>query len=100
MSPRDCDWIDNRDFWAAEQSRHATELAEALRVELGLQADQDGIGLDVEGARVVSFLVARRLAHRGKDQACRRQISSGLLAVMRLDAANRQIEDYVLLPAR
>lgn len=104
VSPRDCDWIDTRDFWAAEQARHATELAEALRGELGLQADPDGIGLDVGGARVVSFLLARRLAHRGKDHAAqwkayRRQISSGLLAVMRLDAANREIEDYVLLPA-
>src|SRR3954452_19026867 len=71
---------------------------------LGLKADVllDGIGLDVGGARVVSFLVARRLAHRGKDRAAqwkayRRQMSSGLLAVMRLDAANREIEDYVLL---
>lgn len=106
VSPRDCDWIDTRDFWAAEQSRHVTELAEVLRTELGLQADlvPDGIGLDVAGARVVSFLVARRLAHRGRDHAAqwkayRRQISSGLLAVMRLDAANREIEDYVLLPA-
>src|SRR4051794_11412816 len=106
VSPRDCDWIDTRDFWAVEQSRHATELAEALRTDLGLQVYlvPDGIGLDVGGARVVSFLVARRLAHRGKDhtaqwKAYRRQISSGLLAVMRLDAANRQIEDYVLLPA-
>jgi hypothetical protein len=106
VSPRDCDWIDTRDFWAAEQSRHATELEEALRTEFDLKADvvPDGIGLDVGGARVVSFLVARRLAHRGKDHAAqwkayRRQISSGLLAVMRLDAANREIEDYVLLPA-
>jgi hypothetical protein len=44
------------------------------------------------------------LAQRGDDhapqwKAYRRQISSGLLAVMRLDAANRAIEDYVLLPA-
>ncbi|MCK1378190.1 recombinase family protein, partial [Bradyrhizobium sp. 24] len=31
VSPRDCDWIDTRDIWAAEQSRHATELAESLR---------------------------------------------------------------------
>lgn len=106
VSPRDCDWIDTRDLWAAEQARHATELAEALRTDLGLQADlaPDAIGLLVGGARAVSFLVARRLAHRGKDHAAqwkayRRQISSGLLAVMRLDAANRAIEDYVLLPA-
>ncbi|MGY4510302.1 hypothetical protein [Bradyrhizobium sp. USDA 3650] len=48
VSPRDCDWIDMQDFWAAEQSRHATELAEALRTGLGLQADlvPNGIGLD------------------------------------------------------
>ncbi|WP_247973614.1 recombinase family protein [Bradyrhizobium sp. 195] len=106
VSPRDCNWIDTRDFWAAEQARHATELAEVLRTDLGLQADlvPDGIGLDVGGERIVSFLVARRLAQRGEDhapqwKAYRRQISAGLLAVMRLDAANRAIEDYVLLPA-
>lgn len=105
-SPRDCDWIETRELWASEQARHATELAEMLRTDLGLQADlvPDGIGLDVEGKRVISFLVARRLARRGEDHAAqwkayRRQISSGLLAVMRLDAANRAIEDYVLLPA-
>lgn len=106
VSPRDCDWIDTQDFWAAEQASHATELAEVLRTGLGIQADlvPDGIDLAVAGERVVSFLVARRLAHRGEDHAAqwkayRRQISSGLLAVMRLDAANREIEDYVLLPA-
>ncbi|MGC0322555.1 DNA invertase Pin-like site-specific DNA recombinase [Bradyrhizobium sp. USDA 326] len=106
VSPRDCDWIDTREFWAAEQARHATELAELLRKDLGLRPElaQDGIGVDVEGRRVVSFLVARRLARQGADHAAqwkayRRQISSGLLAVMRLDAANREIEDYVLLPA-
>ncbi|WP_247470396.1 recombinase family protein [Bradyrhizobium sp. 45] len=105
-SPRNCDWIETRDFWAAEQARHAAELAELLRTELGLQADffPDGIALQIGGERLVSFLVARRLAHRGEDHAAqwkayRRQISSGLLAVMRLDAANRAIEDYVLLPA-
>lgn len=105
-SPRDCDWIDTREFWATEQARHATELAEVLRNDLGLRPELalDGIGVDIEGRRVVSFLVARRLARRGEDHAAqwkayRRQISSGLLAVMRLDAANREIEDYVLLPA-
>jgi hypothetical protein len=82
VSPRDCDWIDTRDFWAAEQARHATELAEVLRTGLDLQAElaSDGIGLDVGGERIVSFLVARRLAHRGADHAAqwkayRRQIS-------------------------
>ncbi|MGY3233312.1 DNA invertase Pin-like site-specific DNA recombinase [Bradyrhizobium sp. USDA 4448] len=104
---RDCDWLDTREQWTCEQTRHATELAEILRTDLGLQTElvQDGIGLDVAGERQVSFLVARRLAQRGADhapqwKAYRRHISLGLLAVMRLDAANRAIEDYVLLPSR
>lgn len=104
---RDCDWLDTREQWAGEQTRHATELAESLRNDLGLRTElvQDGIGLDVDGERQVSFLVARRLAQRAADhapqwKAYRRHISSGLLAVMRLDAANRAIEDYVLLPSR
>lgn len=103
---RDCDWLDTRKLWAYEQARHTTELAEMLRTDLGLQTElaQEGIGIDVGGARQVSFLVARRLAQRGTDhapqwKAYRRQISSGLLAVMRLDAANKAIEDYVLLPS-
>lgn len=106
VSPRDCDWIDTRELWASEQARHASELAEVLRTDLCLQTELvlDGIGVDVGGERLVSFLVARRLPPRGEDhapqwKAYRRQISSGLLAVMRLDAANRAIEDYVLLPA-
>jgi hypothetical protein len=106
VSPRDCDWIETRELWASEQAKHATELAEVLRTDQGLQLDlvPDGIALYGGGARVVSFVVARRLAQRGGDHASqwkayRRQISSGLLAVMRLDAANRAIEDYVLLPA-
>lgn len=105
VASRDCDWLDTKELWAPEQARHAIELAEILRADLGLQVElvQDGIGLDVGGARRVSFLVARRLANRGEDhapqrKAYRRQISSGLLAVMRLDAANKAIEDYVLLP--
>lgn len=104
VSPRDCDWLDTRKLWDSEQAKHATELGEILRTDLGLQAEpvHGGIGLDVGGARLVSFLVARRLAQRGEDhapqwKAYRRQISSGLLAIMRLDAANKVIEDYVLL---
>ncbi|MET3970660.1 recombinase family protein [Bradyrhizobium sp. S3.9.1] len=107
VSPRDCDWLDTYDYWASEQSRHANELAEVLRADLGLEPElaQDNIALDVGGTRLVSFLVARQLATRGPDhapqwKAYRRQISSGLLAVMRLDATNKTIEDYVLLPSK
>ncbi|MCA1382709.1 recombinase family protein [Bradyrhizobium sp. BRP23] len=107
VSPRDCDWLDTRKYWASEQARHANELAEVLRADAGLQPElaQDGIALDVNGARLVSFLVARQLRTRGQDhapqwKAYRRHISSGLLAVMRLDVTNKTIEDYVLLPPK
>ncbi|MGY8706001.1 recombinase family protein [Bradyrhizobium sp. 18BD] len=107
VSPRDCDWLDTYDHWAREQARHANELAEVLRADLGLEPElaQDNIALDVAGTRLVSFLVARQLATRGPDhapqwKAYRRQISSGMLAVMRLDATNKAIEDYVLLPPK
>lgn len=107
VSPRDCDWLDTWDHWAHEQTRHANELAEVLRADLGLEPElaQGNIALDVGGARLVSFLIARQLATRGPDhapqwKAYRRQISSGLLAVMRLDATNKVVEDYVLLPPK
>lgn len=106
VSPRDCDWIDTKDLWASEQAKYAAEFAELLRTDLGLQVDlvPDGIALHGGGERLVSFLVARRLGHRGEDHAAqwkayRRQISSGLLAVMRLDAANQVVDDYAVLPA-
>jgi hypothetical protein len=107
VQSRDCDWIDTRKHWADEQARHAAELAGVLRADLGLEPElaQDGIALDVGGARLVSFIVARRHAARGPDhapqwKAYRRQISAGLLAVMRLDATNKTIDDYVLLPPK
>lgn len=107
VSSRDCDWLDTWEYWASEQARHTNELAEVLRADLGLQTEhaQDGIALNVGGTRLVSFLVARQLATRGPDhapqwKAYRRQISSGLLAVMRLDATNKTVEDYVLLPSK
>ncbi|WP_306768082.1 recombinase family protein [Bradyrhizobium sp. MOS002] len=71
VSPRDCDWIDTRQLWVSEQAKHATELAEVLRNDFGLRAELvvNGIGLEVGGVRVISFLVARRLAQRGEDHA-------------------------------
>jgi hypothetical protein len=74
--------------------------------DLGLKADVllDGIGLDVGGAHVVSFLVVGRTGASWKGPRCAMESLPkadliGLLAVMRFDAANREIEDYVLLPA-
>jgi DNA invertase Pin-like site-specific DNA recombinase len=103
---RDCDWIDTRNSWFDVLTRHATQVAEALRVDPGLEAgvDKDGVGVTVNRKRRVSFLTARQLAkrdagHAAQWRAYRRRMPSGLLAVIRLNDANKAIQDYLLLPA-
>jgi DNA invertase Pin-like site-specific DNA recombinase len=105
VASRDCDWIDTRNLWSDVLARHATQVAEALRIDLGVQAgvDENGVGLTVDGKRRVSFLAARQLAkrkatHATQWRAYRRQMPSGLLVVVRLNNANRAIQDYLLLP--
>lgn len=103
---RDCDWIDTRDAWAAVQARHAADVAEALssNVRCRLEIDAVGACVMVNGRVRITFLTARQATRRASNHAahwrvcCRRELS-GLLAVLRLDEANRDIEDYVLLPA-
>lgn len=106
-SPRDCDWIDTKKRWTEELTHHAERLSEVLKTNLGLAVESahGGIGLDVNGERRVTFLVARQLTRRGPDHApqwkvYRRQIQSGFLAILRLNTTNRAIEDYLLLPSR
>lgn len=104
---RDCDWIDTKKRWTDELTEHARRLAEVLKVDVGLPVESahGGIGLDVDDERKITFLVARQLTKRRPDhapqwKANRRQIQSGLLAVLRLNAANNAVEDYLLLPSR
>jgi hypothetical protein len=58
----------------------------------------------VNGKVTITFLTARQATRRAPGHAahwrvrCRRELS-GLLAVLRLNEVNRDIEDYVLLPA-
>ena len=103
---RDCDWMDSRKAWAAVQSRHAVQVADALRSNVkrpsGIEAVEGH--LTINGRTRVTFLVARQGKQRKPGHATywrvyRRQKQSSLLAVLRLDAANRAIEDYVLIPA-
>ncbi|TWB07191.1 recombinase family protein [Bradyrhizobium stylosanthis] len=104
---RDCDWIDSKRHWTYELIRHAGQLAQVLKDDLGLAVESahGGIGLDVDGQRKITFLAARQLAKRGPNHApqwkvYRREIRSGLLAILRLNAANDAIEDYLLLPSQ
>ncbi|WP_256807509.1 recombinase family protein [Bradyrhizobium sp. Bra64] len=104
---RDCDWIDTKKLWTDELTRHADRLSWTLTADLGLTVESahGGIAIDLNGKRGVTFLVARQLTTRGPDHAPqwklnRRQIQTGLLAILRLDKSNRAIEDYLLLPSR
>lgn len=105
-SSRDCDWIDTKKRWASELTDHAARLAGLLKAHLGVdvQMAHGGIGIDIDGRRKLTFLVARQLTKRGPDHApqwkvYRRKIEEGLLAVLRLDKCNSTIQDYLLLPS-
>jgi hypothetical protein len=104
-SSRDCDWIDTRHHWAEVLSSHVAKTADTLRIDFGLASgvDESGVGLTVNGALRVSFLVARQVKkkkpeHTTQWRACRRQMRAGLVVVLRLDHGNKTLQDYLLLP--
>ena len=106
VASRNCDWIDTRNFWSDVLARHATQVAEALRIEQALQlaVEQSGTGLMVNGKLKVTFLAARQLAkkcanHVAQWRAHCSKISPGLLVVLRLNEPNKAVQDYVVLPA-
>jgi DNA invertase Pin-like site-specific DNA recombinase len=105
-SKRDCNWIDTNDAWAAVVTKHATQVADALtskgRRSLDIVATDTGV--KVNGKLRITFVVARQTTrlkpcHAPHWRVYRRKELSGLLAVLRLDDANRNIADYLLLPA-
>jgi len=106
-APRDYDWIDDRDFWFEALTRHATQVAEALRADLEVATgvDEDGVAcVTVRGKRTVSFLIARQLAkrcanHSAEWRTTRRRMPNCWLVVARLNETNKEIQDYLLLPA-
>lgn len=106
VSPRDCDWIDTREHWSEVLAVHATQVANALKADIGLQArvnETDAV-VTVNGKRAIFLVAARQLARKKASystqwRAYRRKIMSGLLVVLRLDEDNRGIADYLLLPA-
>jgi DNA invertase Pin-like site-specific DNA recombinase len=103
---RDCDWIDTKDAWAAVLTGHAAQVADALAPIAKRHADiaATGDSVTVNGKVRITFMVARQSKKRDPCHAAhwrvyRRQKRSGLLAVLRLNDANRDIEDYLLMPA-
>jgi DNA invertase Pin-like site-specific DNA recombinase len=103
---RNLAWIDSRDAWTAVLTRHAAHVADALPTIAGRRSDTitEHCRVTINGRIRINFLIARQARklkphHAPHWRVYRRQKLSGLLAVLRLDAANREIVDYVLLPA-
>jgi hypothetical protein len=61
VSPRDCDWIDTKNFWAEVLTRHATEVAKTLGSDKGFRVDVDEkrCCVTVNGETRIFFLAAR-----------------------------------------
>jgi hypothetical protein len=104
---RDCDWIDTRDKWAAVAATHALQVAGALTSKARggpsrITAEENTVRIN--GKVAITFLVARharkrKASHAANWRVYRRQKQSGLLAVLRLDAANVHVLDYVVIAA-
>jgi hypothetical protein len=104
-SPRDCDWIDMKESWSGVLTAHATKVAMALRSDKQVQAhvDETSSRVTVDAKLEILFLTARQMTRRpGQSprwRLYRRPKFSGLLAILRLDSQNREVVDYLLLPA-
>ncbi len=100
---RDCEYIEARQGWAAVNSKLASELAAQIRGRGGV-ADVDGGGLTVNGARKISFRVARWVhdgcpGHVPHWSMHRRSIlPAGWVIAIRLAEKNKALLDYLLLP--
>lgn len=107
VTKRDCDWIDTRNSWAEVIRKHATYVAEVLASIRAHPSDISAVDHTVKvlGMARVTFMVARQTkklkpSHTTHWRVYRRQeIEADTMAVLRLDAANREIVDCVLIPA-
>jgi DNA invertase Pin-like site-specific DNA recombinase len=107
VTKRDCDWIDTRETWAEVARKHAVYVAEML-VSNGANASNVAAvehTVQVDGKASVAFMVARQAKKRQAGHATywrvyrTKKVAADVLAVLRLNAANREIADCVLLPA-
>ena len=103
---RDCEWFDVRDHWSELLSKLAAQVAEALKIDLGIRLNltDDGAGLARHGSKIISFQVVRRMARRTPNhvalwRAHLRKERTKLCVFLRLKESNKVVQDYVLLPA-
>ncbi|MBN8991646.1 MAG: recombinase family protein [Rhizobiales bacterium] len=103
-SPRDCDWIDTRQHWFDVLEEHATRIADAIEVGPPQNDGTNSVSLPLDRKMTLTLMVVRQ-SRRGPHHTEQwriyrtRPIQPGLLAVIRLDRANKTIKDYVLMPA-
>jgi hypothetical protein len=72
-APRDCDWIDTRDFWSGVLVKHANQVSEALRSTYALQVsvDQRRASITIDGESKIFFVAARQGRKRGPNHVSR-----------------------------
>jgi hypothetical protein len=104
-SPRNCDYLDTRQFWRCVVTKHATAVAEALNAREGRKAVVDpNTGVVTVNEKKIFFFTARQMMKPKPHHLpqwrvyCRRRVS-GLLVLLRLNDAAKEIEDCLLLPA-
>jgi DNA invertase Pin-like site-specific DNA recombinase len=102
-SQHNADWIDSRKHWSEVLTTHAERVASALKKTKcrEVRVDKSNHCVVVNGARIY-FQVVRQLKRRSPDysktwRAHRGKVQSGSVVVLRLDEANRSIEDYLIL---
>ena len=108
VTKRDCNWIDSRDAWAEVTRKHAAYVAEVLASK-GAAHAPDFAAIDhtvkADGKPKITFMVARQAKKRKPGHAAqwrvyrRHKLAADVLAVLRLDAANCEIADCVLVPS-
>ena len=103
VTKRDGDWLDRRDAWAEVTRKHAIYTAQALASSADIVAIDHTVQMN--GKPRVMFMVARQAkelkpGHAAHWRVYRRQkVAADMLAVLRLDAGNREIADCVLVPS-
>ena len=100
------DWFDERKHWDAIRSKHAASIVAALQRKAAghVKVHQAGAVVTLDKTTAVTVLVARhqpksatRLAPEWRAYYKRR--TTGVFVVLRLNEANRDVEDFVVAPA-
>lgn len=102
-SPRNCNWLDTREYWTEVLTRHATCVADALKASWTLRTlgNERAVSVTTDDDNRICFVTARQAKrgsnHRRYWRVWHRKSLSGLVVVLRLDQTNKEIEDYLIL---